>query len=138
MMIMLYLYNIWIWEKVKFVLFEEGKVGLYVCGIIVYDFFYMGYVCMYLSFDVLVCYLCYLGYDVKYVCNIIDIDDKIIVWVNDNGELFEVFIVCIIVMMYEDFVVINLIELDVEFIVSGYMDEIIVIIECLVEKGFVY
>lgn len=103
-------------------------MGLYVCGIIVYDLSYMGYVCIYLSFDVLVCYMCYFGLDVKYVCNIIDIDDKIIVCVNENGESFEVLIVCIIVMMYEDFVVINLLELDVELIVSGYMDEIIEII----------
>lgn len=103
-------------------------MGLYVCGIIVYDLFYMGYVWMYLSFDVLVCYLCYLNFDVKYVCNIIDVDDKIIVCVNVNNELVEVLIECMIGMMYEDFVVLNLFEFDVEFCVIGYMSEIIDVI----------
>ena len=62
---MLHLYNTRTREKAKFVPLEEGKVGLYVCGITVYDLSHMGHARTYLSFDVLVRYLRHLGYDVN-------------------------------------------------------------------------
>ena len=117
---------------------EEGKVGLYVCGITVYDLSHMGHARTYLSFDVLVRYLRHLGYGVKYVRNITDIDDKIINRANENNESFEVLTKRTIGMMHEDFAAINLLEPDVEPTVSGHMPEIIDIIERLVEKGYAY
>ena len=86
---MLHLYNTRTREKAKFVPLQEGKVGLYVCGITVYDLSHMGHARTYLSFDVLVRYMRHLGLDVKYVRNITDIDDKIIARANENGESFE-------------------------------------------------
>ena len=124
---MLHLYNTRTREKAKVVPLEEGKVGLYVCGITVYDLSHMGHARTYLSFDVLVRYLRHLGYDVKYVRNITDIDDKIIARANDNGDSFEALTARTIAMMHEDFAAINLTEPDVEPTVSGHMDEIIAI-----------
>ncbi|MAI37203.1 cysteine--tRNA ligase [Alteromonas sp.] len=135
---MLHLYNTRTREKAKLVPLEEGKVGLYVCGITVYDLSHMGHARTYLSFDVLVRYLRHLGLDVKYVRNITDIDDKIIARANENNESFEALTKRTIGMMHEDFSAINLLEPDVEPTVSGHMPEIIDIIDRLVEKGYAY
>ena len=135
---MLHLYNTRTRDKAKFVPLQEGKVGLYVCGITVYDLSHMGHARTYLSFDILVRYLRHLGFDVKYVRNITDIDDKIIARANENGETFEALTKRTIGMMHEDFAAINLLEPDVEPTVSGHMDEIIDIIKILMDKGFAY
>lgn len=111
---------------------------MYVCGIIIYDYCYIGYVCIFVGFDVIVCYFCYIGYDLKYVCNIIDVDDKIIKCVNENGEFINDLMICMIKVMYEDFDSLNMLCFDVELIVINYMDEIIVMVECLIVKGYVY
>lgn len=111
---------------------------MYVCGIIVYDFCYIGYGCMFVVFDVVVCYLCFFGYKLKYVCNIIDIDDKIIKCVNENGESFVVLVDRMIVEMYQDFDVLNILCLDSELCVMYYIQEIIEFICILIEKGYVY
>lgn len=102
---------------------------MYVCGIIVYDFCYIGYGCIFVVFDVVVCYLCFFGYKLKYVCNIIDIDDKIIKCVNENGESFVVLVDRMIVEMYKDFDVLNILCLDMELCVMYYIVEIIEFIE---------
>lgn len=60
---------------------------MYVCGVMVYDFCYFGYGCIFVFFDVIVCYFCYFGYNLYYVCNIIDVDDKIIKCVIENNEI---------------------------------------------------
>ncbi|HAB79291.1 MAG TPA: cysteine--tRNA ligase, partial [Glaciecola sp.] len=73
---MLQIYNTLTRQKSPFTPIEPGKVGLYVCGITVYDLSHMGHARTYLSFDVMVRYMRYLGYDVKYVRNITDVDDK--------------------------------------------------------------
>jgi len=67
---MLQIYNTLTRQKLPFTPIEPGKVGLYVCGITVYDLSHMGHARTYLSFDVMVRYMRYLGYDVKYVRNI--------------------------------------------------------------------
>lgn len=102
---------------------------MYVCGIIVYDFCYIGYGCIFVVFDVVVCYLCFFGYKLKYVCNIIDIDDKIIKCVNENGESFVALVDCMIVEMYKDFDVLNILCLDMELCAMYYIVEIIEFIE---------
>jgi cysteinyl-tRNA synthetase len=66
-------------KKEVFTPLEEGKVGIYICGVTVYGRSHVGHLRCYLSFDAIVRYLVYLGYDVKYVRNFTDIDDKIIV-----------------------------------------------------------
>ncbi|ONK71648.1 uncharacterized protein A4U43_C04F10890 [Asparagus officinalis] len=73
-------------EKEVFKPKEEGKVGMYVCGVTPYDFSHIGHARAYVAFDVLYRYLKYLGYEVKYVRNFTDIDDKIIKRANEAGE----------------------------------------------------
>lgn len=135
---MLHLYNTRTREKARFVPLEEGKVGLYVCGITVYDLSHMGHARTYLSFDILVRYLRHLGYDVNYVRNITDVDDKIIARANENNESVDALTERTIAMMHEDFAAINLLLPDIEPRVTTHMPEIITIIETLVEKGYAY
>ncbi|WVZ55432.1 hypothetical protein U9M48_006092 [Paspalum notatum var. saurae] len=66
----------------------EGKVSMYVCGVTPYDFSHVGHARVYVSFDVLYRYLKFLGYEVEYVRNFTDIDDKIIRRANESGETF--------------------------------------------------
>ncbi|KAJ4960202.1 hypothetical protein NE237_020112 [Protea cynaroides] len=65
---------------------ESGKVGMYVCGITAYDYSHIGHARAYVAFDVLYRYLRYLGYEVNYVRNFIDVDDKIIRKANELRE----------------------------------------------------
>ncbi len=135
---MLHLYNTLTREKAPFVPLKEGCVGLYVCGITVYDLSHMGHARTYLSFDVLVRYLRHLGFDVNYVRNITDVDDKIIARANENGETTGELTARTIAMMHEDFAAINLLEPDIEPRVTTHMAEIVDIIEKLLDKGFAY
>ena len=135
---MLQLFNTKTRQKERFQPLVEGKVGLYVCGITVYDLSHMGHARTYLSFDVLVRYLRHLDYDVKYVRNITDVDDKIIARANENGETTEALTERTIAMMHEDFAALNLVEPDIEPRVTGHMAEIIDVIEKLVAKGYAY
>ncbi len=135
---MLQLFNTKTRQKERFQPLVEGKVGLYVCGITVYDLSHMGHARKYLSFDVLVRYLRHLNFDVKYVRNITDVDDKIIARANANNESAEALTERTIGMMYEDFAALNLLEPDVEPRVTGHMSEIIDVIQRLIDKGFAY
>ena len=83
---MLQIYNSFTKEKEPFTPLEEGKVGMYVCGMTVYDFCHLGHARVLVAFDAIVKYLRYLGYEVNYVRNITDIDDKIINRANENNE----------------------------------------------------
>ena len=134
----LQIYNTLTRQKETFKPLVEGKVGMYVCGMTVYDFCHLGHARAFLAFDLIVRYMRHIGLEVNYIRNVTDIDDKIIARANDNGESFEALTARTIAMMHEDFAAINLTEPDVEPTVSGHMDEIIAIIERLVEKGFAY
>lgn len=73
-------------QKRPFTPLEAGKVGMYVCGMTVYDYCHIGHARVMVGFDVVVRWLRHMGYDVNYVRNITDIDDKIINRAKDNGE----------------------------------------------------
>jgi len=135
---MLHIYNTLSRQKEQFTPLQAGKVGLYVCGITVYDVCHMGHARTYLSFDLMVRYLRYRGYEVNYVRNITDVDDNIIKRANENGESTEQLTARTIAMMHEDFAKINLLEPDIEPRVTTHMDEIIQIIARLIEKGHAY
>ena len=135
---MLQIYNTLSRTKEPFTPLHQGKVGLYVCGITVYDLCHMGHARTYLSFDLMVRYLRHLGYDVNYVRNITDVDDNIIKRAKLNGESTENLTARTIAMMHEDFAAINLLEPDVEPRVTTHMNEIIEIIQRLIDKGHAY
>ena len=86
---MLRIYDTLTQEKQQFKPLVPGKVGIYVCGITVYDLCHMGHARTYLSFDLMVRYLRHKGLDVTYVRNITDVDDKIIKRANENNESVE-------------------------------------------------
>ena len=75
---MLQIHNTITRQKEDFVPITPGKIGMYVCGVTVYDLCHIGHARTFVNFDMIVRYLRYCGYDVKYVRNITDIDDKII------------------------------------------------------------
>ncbi|XP_059316941.1 cysteine--tRNA ligase 2, cytoplasmic [Lycium ferocissimum] len=79
-------YNTMTRQKEVFKPKENGKVKMYVCGVTSYDFSHIGHARAYVAFDILYRYLKYLGYDVVYVRNFTDVDDKIIKRANELGE----------------------------------------------------
>lgn len=81
-----HLYNTMSKQKEVFKPRIEGKVGMYVCGVTSYDLSHIGHARAYVAFDVLYRYLKFLGYDVTYVRNFTDVDDKIIRRANEVGE----------------------------------------------------
>ncbi|MFT6267271.1 MAG: cysteinyl-tRNA synthetase [Alphaproteobacteria bacterium] len=135
---MLQIYNTLSKEKQPFTPLVENKVGLYVCGITVYDLCHMGHARTYLSFDIVVRYLRHLGYDVKYVRNITDVDDKIIQRAQQNNETPGELTERTIAYMHSDFAALNLLKPDVEPRVTTHMPEIIKVIARLIDKGFAY
>jgi cysteinyl-tRNA synthetase len=135
---MLQIYNTLTRKKEPFTPIVENKVGLYVCGITVYDLCHMGHARTYLSFDIMVRYLRHAGYDVNYVRNITDVDDKIIQRAIANNETPDQLTERTIGMMHEDFASINLLEPDIEPRVTEHMDEIVDVIQRLVDKKYAY
>ena len=135
---MLRIYNTLAQEKQDFKPLVPGKVGMYVCGITVYDLCHMGHARTYLSFDLMVRYLRHKGFDVTYVRNITDVDDKIIKRANENNESVDELTERTIANMHEDFRAINLLDADIEPRVTTHMDEIIEVIQTLIDKGHAY
>jgi cysteinyl-tRNA synthetase (EC 6.1.1.16) len=83
---MLKIYNTLTRQKDEFKPIQPGKVGMYVCGVTIYDLCHIGHGRTFVAFDVVVRYLRYLGYDVTFVRNITDVDDKIIKRAAENAE----------------------------------------------------
>lgn len=135
---MLQIFNTLTRQKAPFKPLKEGKVDMYVCGITIYDFCHVGHARTYVSFDVMNRYLRYLGYDVTYVRNITDVDDKIIKRAAENKESINALTVRMTKAMHEDFTALNMLPADIEPTVTGHMDEIIEMIARLIEKGHAY
>ncbi|MFY8273235.1 cysteine--tRNA ligase [Pseudoalteromonas sp. SSDWG2] len=135
---MLQIYNTLSRQKEHFEPLNANKVDMYVCGITIYDYCHVGHARTYVSFDVMNRYLRYLGYDVTYVRNITDVDDKIINRANENNEPINELTVRMTAAMHEDFRALNILDADIEPTVTGHMDDIIAMIERLIAKGHAY
>ena len=135
---MVNIYNTLTRQKEQFKPMVDGKIDMYVCGITIYDFCHIGHARTFVSFDVIVRYLRHVGYDLKYVRNITDVDDKIIKRANENGEAINDLTVRMTKAMHEDFDSLNMLRPDIEPTVTGHMDEIIEMVERLVTKGHAY
>ena len=83
---MLKIYNTLTRKKEKFIPRVKGKIGMYVCGMTVYDYCHVGHARVMVVFDTVARYFRYVGYDLTYVRNVTDIDDKIIARAFENGE----------------------------------------------------
>lgn len=116
----------------------EGKVGMYVCGVTAYDLSHIGHARVYVTFDVLYRYLRHLGYQVTYVRNFTDVDDKIIARANELGEdpislsrrYCEEF--------NRDMAYLHCLPPSVEPRVSDHMPQIVDMIKQIIENGYAY
>ncbi|MCA2015913.1 cysteine--tRNA ligase [Vibrio tritonius] len=135
---MLKIYNTLTRQKEEFKPINAGKVGMYVCGVTIYDLCHIGHGRTFVSFDVVSRYLRYLGYDLTFVRNITDIDDKIIKRAAENGESCDSLTERLIQDMYTDFDALNMRRPDVEPRATKFIPEIIALVEKLIEKGFAY
>lgn len=125
-------------KKETFEPLTPGKVGLYVCGITIYDYCHIGHARTYVAFDVMNRYLRFSGYDVTYVRNITDVDDKIIKRAAENNESCEALTARFTTAMHEDFAALGLLPADIEPTVTGHMTEIIDLVQTLLDKGYAY
>jgi len=135
---MLKIYNTLTRSKEIFKPRVEGKVGLYVCGMTVYDYCHIGHARVMVVFDTVARYFRYSGYDLTYVRNITDIDDKIIRRANENGEDFIALTERFIDAMHEDERALSVLPPDIEPKATQSMGDIIKMIETLIEKGLAY
>ncbi|MEO3865554.1 cysteine--tRNA ligase [Rheinheimera fenheensis] len=135
---MLQIYNTLSRRKELFTPIVPGKAGLYVCGITIYDYCHVGHARTYVAFDVINRYLRFLGYDVTYVRNITDVDDKIIKRASENNESCDALTARFTKAMHADFAALGLMPADIEPRVTTHMAEIIQMIEQLIAKGYAY
>ena len=135
---MLKIYNSLTRTKQEFKPTTPGKIGMYVCGVTVYDLCHIGHARTFVNFDVIVRYLRYAGYEVKYVRNITDIDDKIIKRANERGisahDLAEQFIV----EMHKDFDALNIKRPDIEPKATDNITEIVNFVQKLIDNQHAY
>lgn len=132
------LYNTLSRKKETFTPIMAGKIGLYVCGMTVYDYCHIGHARVLVAFDVITRFLRHDGWDVSYVRNITDIDDKIINRARDNGESFVALADRFIDAMHEDERALAIMPPDKEPRATGHVDTIIDMILTLMDKGYAY
>jgi len=135
---MLKIYNSLTQQKEVFTPIEVGKVRMYVCGITIYDYSHIGHARTFVAFDVMTRYLRFCGYDLTYVRNITDIDDKIIERANANGESIGDLTARFETIMHQDFAALGMAKPDIEPKATESIAEIVGIIQNLVDKGFAY
>lgn len=135
---MIKIYNTLTQQKEIFKPLEENKVKMYVCGPTVYNYIHIGNARPIIAFDVVRRYFKYAGYDVNYVSNFTDVDDKIIKASNEEGistkELTDKYIKA----FYEDYDALGCERADSNPRVSEYIKEIIEFIQKLVNEGYAY
>ncbi len=124
--------------KEEFVPIEDKKVKIYVCGQTVYDYCHLGHARKEVSFDVVRRWFIASGYDVLFVENITDIDDKIIARAKDNQETISNLTSKFINYMHEDFARLNILKPDIEPKATDYIDQMVLIIEELLQQGIAY
>ena len=135
---MLSIYNTLSQRKETFTPMEPGKVRMYVCGLTTYDYCHIGHARMLVAFDVVVRYLRAAGFEVTYVRNITDIDDKIIRRAQENNEAFEELTERFIRFTHEDEAALGIVRPDIEPRATGYIQQIISMVETLIANGKAY
>ena len=135
---MLRLHNTLSRTKETFQPLTPGKVGLYVCGPTVYDFFHVGNARTFAVFDLVVRWLRASGYEVKYVQNITDVDDKIIKRAGEAGEPIDALTERLVAAFVEDSARLGLLRPDVQPRATRYIQPMLDLIERLEEKKLAY
>ena len=135
---MLKIHNTLSKQKEEFTPLQPGKVNMYVCGMTVYDLCHVGHARVMVVFDVVTRYLRAVGYDVTYVRNITDIDDKIIKRAAENGESITALTERYIDEMHKDAEALGVLRPDLEPKATESMNEMLAMIETLIDKGLAY
>jgi cysteinyl-tRNA synthetase len=125
-------------QKRELVPLVPGKLGVYVCGPTVYDLAHLGHARCYVVWDVVVRHLRARGYEVKFVRNITDVDDKIIARANERGEDAVALAARNAALFDEDMDALGNVRPDMAPKVTETMPEIVALIEVLVRKGHAY
>lgn len=132
------LYNTMSGKKEVFKPLNPGKINMYVCGITVYDYCHIGHARVLVAFDVITRYLRAQGWDVNYIRNVTDVDDKILNRANENGEEFMALVQRFIAAMVEDETTLGILRPNYEPRATAHMDDILALIKVLEEKGYAY
>ncbi len=132
------IYNTQTRKKEEFIPLHPGKVSLYACGPTVYNYFHIGNARAFIFFDVVHRYFLYRGYDVTYVQNITDIDDKIIAQANEEGISFQDVADKYAKAFLQDCAELGIKKPTHQPRATEVMDEIIAYIDALVKHGFAY
>ena len=135
---MLEIYNSLTHKKEVFTPLNGKNVGMYVCGVTIYDLCHIGHGRTFVCFDVVVRYLRYLGYNVTYVRNITDVDDKIIKRANENKESCDSLTQRLTEEMYKDFDALGIKRPDIEPRATAHIDDIIKLVQKLIDNGNAY
>lgn len=135
---MLKIYNTLTGKKEIFKPIVEGKVGMYVCGNTVYDFCHIGHARAMISFDIISRFIRHLGYDLNYIRNITDVDDKIIKRAEENNESTQALTERMIAAQREDELALGNKMPNREPKATEFMQEIIDMVQILIDKGFAY
>ena len=135
---MLSIYNSLTNRKEEFVPIEKNRIRIYVCGMTVYDFCHLGHARVMVVFDTIVRYLRYRGFDVTYVRNITDIDDKIIQRANELGESVQSLTNRYIDFMNEDLEALSILKPNFEPRATEFIPQIIEMISDLIKEGYAY
>lgn len=135
---MLKIYNSLTKQKQEFTPISPGKVGIYVCGMTVYDLCHVGHARVMVNFDFIARYFRYRGYEVNYVRNITDIDDKIIKRANENQESVQILTTRFIEEMRRDAGALNVLAPDHEPKATDNIPRMLVLIKTLFDKGHAY
>lgn len=132
------IYNTLTRGKQDFVPLTPGEIRMYVCGMTVYDFCHIGHGRAFVSFDLAVRFLRFLGWKVTYVRNITDVDDKIIQRAEENGESCEELSSRFITAMQEDFAALGILPPDLEPKATEHIQQIVAMTERLMELDYAY
>jgi cysteinyl-tRNA synthetase len=135
---MLQIHNSLTGRKQAFEPIVPGKVRMYVCGITVYDYCHLGHARMLIVFDIVRRHLEASGYDVTFVRNITDIDDKIIRRAQENGEPMQALTERFIRAYHEDCVALGVRLGDHEPRATEFVPQIVAMVEKLIDKGYAY
>jgi cysteinyl-tRNA synthetase len=135
---MLHIYNSLTQQKEIFKPIHPGKVGLYVCGMTVYDNCHIGHARVWVIFDMITRYLRACSYEVTYVRNITDIDDKIIKRAQENQELYTFLTERVIQSMNKDAEALHVLPPNLEPRATDYIPHMITLIQRLLDKKLAY
>ncbi len=134
----LVVYNSLTRRKERFEPLQPGRVGMYVCGVTVYDYCHVGHARVMVVFDMIYRWLRALGYEVRYVRNVTDVDDKIIRRAAERGMSIEALTGEMIAAFYQDADALGCLRPDVEPRATTHMEAMIAMIQALEAGGYAY